>query len=920
MSRLRPFALAVLLSITPLPLAASTVNLPAGMEAGSCVEGICEYRLANGLKVLLFPDASQSRITLNMTYGVGSLHENYGETGMAHLLEHLLFKGTPRHADIPGEMKKRAINYNGTTSSDRTNYFGSFPANAETLDWLIALEADRMLNSHIAKKDLDSEMTVVRNELERGENSPGSLFHQRLQAASYHWHNYGKSTIGNRFDVESVPIENLQAFYRTWYQPDNATLIIAGKFDVDRTLARIQHHFGTLPRPSRQLPVHWTREPAQDGEREINIRRRGDMRLLGISYHTPSITHPDAAPLVMLANILAHTPGGRLHKALVEPKLAAVASSGIDTLRWPGRFILLAMPMQDTPSEQLEAALLKQIEALAEHPITAQELRDAQQRFATGFELSMNNVGGIGMAMSEAVAAGDWRLMFVMRDAVAAVTLEDVNRVANIYFTPSNRTLARFIPTDAPVRVETGPAPSVESLVTGYVGRSAVAAGEAFDPSLENIAARTRIVQLRNGVQVSLLPKKNRGQTVTFNASFDFADLPTYHRYPKGTGNMVGSLLMRGSQRLNREQINAAFIDLKTSANIGGGMQEAHVNLHSQRDNLADALRLAAEILRTPSFPENEFELLRQQSITLLEAARKEPNTLLDAVMGPDFDPWPAGHPFAWQSLDQSLDNIRALRLEDIKAYHRDVYGTGAGQIAVVGDFDPDTLLPLLETLFGDWQSGAPYAEIATRHHPVPARRRQIETPDKANASYVARMNIPLNDDHPDYPALLVANRILGGDGMASRLSVRVRQQEGLSYGISSRLSADSSRSGQDDAGSFHIHASSAPENIAQLERMIDEELRRWVREGITESELAETVNSLLLQRQQGRTSDDTIAAMLNTDRYRGRNIEQRIAFEARLRSLGVEEVNAAIKRHIDPDKLSIYTVGDFAGKARTER
>ncbi len=263
-----PLALACALALVSpaFPLtAADAVAPPKGVNAGVCVEGICEYTLANGLRVLLFPDASKPTVTVNIAYGVGSVHENYGETGMAHLLEHMLFKGTPTHRDIPGEMKKRGIEKNATTSLDRTNYFGSFPADDATLDWLLALEADRMVNSFVAKKDLDSEMTVVRNEMERNENNPGAVMFARLRSTAYLWHNYGNSTIGARSDVENVPIERLQVFYRTWYRPDNATLIVAGRIDPAATLAKVQRHFGPLKRPQQPLPKIYTVEPAQDG-------------------------------------------------------------------------------------------------------------------------------------------------------------------------------------------------------------------------------------------------------------------------------------------------------------------------------------------------------------------------------------------------------------------------------------------------------------------------------------------------------------------------------------------------------------------------------------------------------------------------------------------------------------------------------
>src|SRR4051812_9316585 len=241
-----PRPVRVIALVVPL-LFASAVRAESPPKKLASVEGITEYKLDNGLRFLLFPDASAPKVTVNMTVLVGSRHEGYGETGMAHLLEHMVFKGTPDHPDIDDAMKARGASFNGSTNPDRTNYYETLPASDDNLEFAIALEADRLVNSHVRADDLKTEFSVVRNEFESGENSPQRVLNQRMMAAAYEWHNYGKSTIGNRSDIERVPIHRLQAFYRKYYQPDNVVVVVAGKFEEKKALDLVSKYFGAIP-------------------------------------------------------------------------------------------------------------------------------------------------------------------------------------------------------------------------------------------------------------------------------------------------------------------------------------------------------------------------------------------------------------------------------------------------------------------------------------------------------------------------------------------------------------------------------------------------------------------------------------------------------------------------------------------------
>ena len=922
MQTLRPilaFALALTLGLSAAGPAHSRATAPpanGGIVSGPSIEGISEYRLANGLRVLLFPDASKPTVTVNLVYGVGSVNENYGETGMAHLLEHLQFKGTPTQSDISGEMKKRGIDFNATTSLDRTNYFSSFPANDDTLTWVLGMEADRMVHSNIAKKDLDSEMTVVRNELESRENNPGGLLFERVRSTAFLWHNYGKSTIGARSDVEGVPIDRLQAFYRQWYQPDNATLIVAGRIEPEKTLQLIAERFGKIAKPSRVLPHYYTVEPAQDGEREVTVRRVGDLSLTAVAYHVPAVAHADNAPLSVLSDLLGHTPGGRLHKALVEAKLAAGAGAFVESMRDPGLFGAFVVVPKDGDSAKAQTELLKQVEKLAEQPVTQAEVDESRQRIANSFDLYFTDVNAVGMGLSEYLAAGDWRLLFTTRDAIDKVTAADVNRVAAAYLKPSNRTLGRFVPTEKPDRAEIPTAPDAAKVVEGYQGRAVVAAGENFDPSPQNLQARTQTFTLGDGLKVSLLPKKTRGQTVVVNAKFRFGDVASVTGRQNAAG-MAGAMLMRGSKSMTRQQIDQRFEALKTQANVSGSLQGAGINLQTRSAQLADALALAADVLRNPAFPESEFEQLRLQAITGMEAQRKEPASIAGQALAQHFDPWPVGHPLHVQTLDESLTAMKALKLEELAAFHREFYGTAEGEIAIVGDFDPVAVRKQLEGLFSGWKSPKTFAPIDTRYTAVPAKRERFETPDKPNAVMLARQNLPLKVTDEDYPALMVANRVFGGGALKSRLGDRIRQKEGLSYGVASGIHADDSRDRKDDAGSLSIQAIAAPQNMDKVEAAVREELSRLVKDGITAEELRDAVSGTLTERQQARAEDGSVADMLADQLYYGRDMKFTEALDARYRALTLEQVNAAIRKYLNPEALSVYNAGDFAKAAQ---
>lgn len=891
------------------------MKMPDGIQKITSVEGVTEYRLdSNGLKILLFPDQTKQTTTVNITYLVGSRHENYGETGMAHLLEHLVFKGTPKHPNIPAELTSHGARPNGTTWTDRTNYFESFAANDENLEWALDLEADRMVNSYIAKKDLDSEFSVVRNELESGENNPFRVLFQKTLSVAYDWHNYGKSTIGARSDVENVPIDRLQAFYKRFYQPDNAVILVAGKFDEAKTLALIKEKFGAIPKPSRTLPPIYTVEPTQDGERTVTIRRVGDTQMLMVGYHTPPGSHPDSAAVEVFNTILTDSPSGRIYKALVETKKASSVFGLNFQFKEPGLLMFGAELGKENSLDAARDVITETVESAGKTPPTKEEVERAKVGLLKNIDLSLNDPNRVGLEMSEYIALGDWRLFFLYRDRLQKVTPEDVKRVADAYFKQSNRTVAQFVPTQNPDRAEIPLVKEAEimAMVKDYKGNATVAQGEVFDPTQANIEARTTRSEI-GGIKVAFLSKENRGDAVFANLTLRFGDeksLMNRGSVPSFTGQM----LMRGTTKHTRQQIQDEFDRLKARVNVGGSSTSAGAIIETTRQNLPEVLKLVAEILREPTFPENEFETLKQQTLTGLESQKSEPTAVAFNELGTYFNRYPKGDVRYSRGLEEQIADVKAVTLEQVKSFYKDFYGASDGTLAIVGDFDPKPTGDIIKNLFADWKSPRPFKRLEFAYFDVPATTKSLETPDKANAFFLARLNIKMRDDNPDYPAFALGNYMLGGGFLNSRLATRIRQKEGLSYGVGSSFSVGA----QDEVGTFIANAIYAPENADKLEAAFRDEIRKATTEGFTAQEIEEAKKGWILSRQLTRAQDNSLASGLAQNLYLGRTYAESAEIEEKVKNLTPEQVNAAMKKYLTPDKITIIKAGDFS-KAKTQ-
>ena len=881
--------------------------LPEGVVKNASVEGITEYQLKNGLKVLLFPDQSKPTITVNITYLVGSRHEGYGETGMAHLLEHLVFKGTPNHPDIPQELSSHGARPNGTTWYDRTNYYETFSATDENLNWALDMESDRMINSFIAKKDLDSEMTVVRNEFESGENSTVGVLMKRTMGAAFQWHNYGKSTIGARSDLENVPIERLQAFYKKYYQPNNAVLTVAGKIDDMKTLKLINDYFGKIPKPESDFYNTYTKEPTQDGERLVTLKRVGDVQNVSVMYHTPPGPHSDYPAVSVIEQILTDEPSGRLYKALVESKKASSQWGFAPGLNEGGFIYLNADVRKDNSLDDAKTTMLATLDDLKVNPPTKEEIDRARTNILKNWDLGYNNSDRVGLSMSEYIAAGDWRLYFLYRDRIEGVTPEDVVRVANKYFVPSNRTIGLFIPDDKPVRAEIPDAPNVSALVANYKGKEEIAVGEEFDPSPDNVDSRTNTGKFSSGMEYSLLSKENRGDAVMANMRIRYGN-PVSLKGKNLAAQFAARMLNKGTETMTRQEIQDKLDALKARVSIFGGMSGTSVRIQTTNENLAAVMDMAGEMLRQPTFPAEEFEKLKEEQLASIEESLSDPQALASEKFGKLLSPYDKDNVRYSMTMTEEIEAIKALTLEEVVDFYKNNYGTSEATLSIVGDFEEEAIKNKADKLFGSWDSPGKYKRIDYPYAATQPNDAAIETPDKANSMFFAGMKIPVNDSHEDYAAMVIGNYILGGGFLNSRLATRIRREDGLSYGVGSWFNASS----MDDGGNFGAYAISAPENTAKVQAAFKEEIMKVISEGYNAEELEEAKSGWLQSQMVNRAQDRSLSGDLANNLRLDRTMQWDKALEEKVSKLTVDDINKAMKKYIHPDKMVYVKAGDF--------
>jgi len=904
---MRKISIIILSLVFSISLFAS--NIPDAFKEVKTEGGITEYQLLkNGLTVLLLEDHSAPVLTFMVTYRVGSRNEVTGTTGATHILEHLMFKGTEKYnkqngGHIDSKLGNIGARLNATTWMDRTNYYETIPN--DYLELAIDIESDRMRNLLLRKEDKESEMTVVRNEFERGENSPFSALNTAIWAAAFQAHPYHHNTIGWRSDIENVPIEKLRAFYDTFYWPNNATVTVIGDFDTNNALKLINKYYGAIPTSPNPIPQLYTEEPEQQGERRVMVKRAGQLGVVGIAHKVPKGLTQETYPLVLLDYILSNGKTSRFYKALVNENKAVNVFDFYVPLHDASIFTPYVFLAPGVTHKEVEEIILTEIEKIKTDGVTQEEVDRAISQLTAETVYGRDGSFSIASQLNESIAMGDWTFYVTYLENLKKVTPKEIQDVVAKYFVEEHRTVGYFIPkTAGGNNSQMKPSSWYEDQTKAYYNRDANENESTLANPIE--AHETKISDNITTSKVAgiklLTAKTGVKDLVTFTGSLVAGDYFSPEDN-SAIADLTGYMLDKGTEKYDKFQLAEKLENLGAELSFSVGSETLNFNGKCLSKDVDEVIGLLAEQLRKPTFNNEEFEKLKLQRKGSLQQMLEDTNTR--ASEKADSMLFPAGNPNRGTSIKKLMSDVEKATREDIVKFYSDYYGPKSMIFVLVGDLDNDKIKVTVDKAFSGWNGGIEIPKFEKAEQVTKGETVIVKMDEKTSATLYIAQTTGIKRTDKDYLALSLGNSIFGMGGFSARLMSIIRDDEGLTYGIYSSLSGDTYADGQ-----FAISGTFSPKLLAQGYSSTMREFKRWVNEGVTDDELKSAKTRIIGSYKVGLSTTRGIAGSLLSITQRGYEPNYMDEYPNLVNNLTLEEVNNAIKKYINPDKVITVVAG----------
>lgn len=870
-------------------------------------QGVSKTVLSNGMTVFTKEVDTAPVVTVQVWYRVGSLDESPGINGIAHQLEHLMFKGTQdRPIQFGRFFSALGSESNAFTSYDMTAYFGTVEPNK--LGALLVLEADRMQNSLIGEAELASEKRVVISELQGYENGPAYRLGRRVMRVAFPNSPYGLPVGGTKADVERFTVEQVRNYYRTFYRPDNATLIVVGNFKTEELLNQVQESFGRLSNPNTPLPV--TQVPptlgSQPTSREpIVLREAGSAALLNAVYPMPQATHPDVPAIQVMDHILTGGRSSRLYQALVESGLASSANGGAANLLAGGWYEVSATAVQGKSLADIDRVLQQTIAEMRDRPVTAEELDRAKTRLRASILLQNRDISRQAMQLGDDwLTTGDYQFTDRLLAAIQQVSLADIQRVARTYLAPNQRTIGFFEPTvvDAKADMTAGNAGQTsENFSPGAPVDPAEVA--KYLPSLPPASQRTPQplpgkLTLANGLEVLLLRDRST-PTVTLSG-FIRAGTALDQSGTAGLASLTATNLMNGTTTQDALALAKTLENQGANLRFAANREGVAIAGASLAEDLPTLLQVLGNVTQNASFPDNELELSRQQALTALKLELDNPSRVGRRTFQQVI--YPASHPYHSFPTEASL---KAIQRSDVVRFYRQHYRPENTLLTLVGDFDPVQVRGLINQSLGTWQTGGQTAKLTVPVVGLPDKLLRVTPTLPGKTQSITFMGYSAIDrKDPRFYAALVMNQILGGDTLASRLGTEIRDRQGLTYGIYSGFQAGLY------AGPFQIVMQTAPEDADRAIASTLKLLAQIRQSGVTAAEIATAQRSLASNYAVELANPSALSETILMNTAYGLGLTELQEFPAKILAVTPAQVQQVITDLLHPDRIVVVTAG----------
>ena len=868
-----------------------------------------ELKLSNGMTILLRENHAAPAVTWMVFYRVGARNEGAGNTGSAHLLEHMLFKGTRQFAkgQISQVLGRNGARFNATTNADFTNYYETY--SSDRLELGLTIESDRMRNALILDSERQPEMTVVRNELERGENEPENNLYHQVKAAAYLAHPYHHPIIGYRSDVEGIKTNSLRQMYDTYYQPNNAVAVLVGDFKTAQASQLIRRYFEGIPSGPKPPDVH-TKEEPQVGERRVVLRRRGETNLVHMAYHIPATEAKETAPLAVVESILSEGNSARLQRALVDAGLATATWADADQLKDPGLFWFGATLRPGVTHDKIEAALDAEITRIRTQPVSPGELRQAKNQAEADYAFKSDGTSGVAWGLGTYSMLADWQRFYELLDEMRAVTAKDVQDVANKFLVPENRTVGWYVATKEGPRQARDEAGSKATAAKGTPPERFPTQEFETKPAPLQPPSGLRVAKLDNGLAVAIL-ENHSNPTVAIEGYVKVGKVldraEQGGRY--GTAGMTATLLDKGTAKRTKARIARDLESVGASLVYSTSSEQTSFRGAAVAKDWGRLLETLIETLRVPAFPEAEVQLAKDLAAAGILQADEQPAVRAQRVLMQTL--YPEGHPFHIPSPDAALADLKALTSVDLGAFHKRFYGPNITALSIVGDVDPDVVVQKLNELCKGWTEVEDIDPNKIPGWTIPRQRTDrplIQTIlDKSNVEIRLGHVANLRRKDREFYAARVMNHILGGSALTGRLGLKLRDEMGLTYGTSSSLSAG--RIPGPWIASVTVNRANVPAARAAMRDVIN----TYLKEGPNDDEVADARSALIGGQAVSLSSNAGMASSLSDILYYG--FDPKSHWQNVQREYGavtLEKVVAASRKLLHPEDAVTVIAGPY--------